>query len=343
MNILIDTSPLETASSGRGIGRYVKELVTALKRANSIHHIYTSADEPKHVDLIHYPFFDLFFPTLPLFKKTKTVVTIHDVIPLVFPKNYYPGIRGSINLFRQSLALRSVSHIISDSSVSKRDTTQLLHIRPEKISVVPLAAADEFFKRSQSEIDAVRKKYAVPKNYCLYVGDINYNKNLPFLISVMAKIPDVTLVMVGRAMKNTAIPEGKAIAKAIADAGSEKYVRLLDAVESQDELAALYSGARVYVQPSLYEGFGLPVLEAMRCKTPVVSSRGGSLPEVVGEMGFMFHPRDPHECEAAIRKALRLGGEERSLMVKKAFEYSQQYSWERTARETLAVYDQILK
>src|SRR5258708_29603366 len=102
----------------------------------------------------------------------------------------------------------------------------------------------------------------------------------------MAHIPDITLVLVGKAVTNKSIPEGQAIVRAIQNAGSSKYVKLLGSVESIADLVALYSGARVYVQPSLYEGFGLPIIEAMRCKVPVVSSCGGSLAEVVSDAGL---------------------------------------------------------
>lgn len=341
MEILIDTSPLKTASGGRGIGRYVSELVKALRSLPTEHKFFTSDQPTASVDLVHYPFFDLFFPTLPIFKKKPTVVTIHDVIPLVFPKHYPVGVRGRLAFARQTLALKSVAHVITDSQTSKRDIVELLKLKPDKVSVIPLAASENFYRRTQAEIEAARKKYELPKNYVLYVGDINYNKNLPFLISVMARIPDISLVMVGKAVTNTSIPEGQAIQKAIADSGNQKFVKLLDNVDSQDDLASLYSGAKAYVQPSLYEGFGLPVVEAMRCKVPVVSSRGGSLPEIVNEMGFLFHPRDPHECEAALRKALRLTPEAKASLVKKAYDYSLQFTWERTARETLAIYEKV--
>lgn len=343
MEVLINTSPLKTASAARGIGRYVSELVKSLQLISSGHKFYTSDDRPKSFDLIHFPFFDLFFPTLPVIRKKPTVVTIHDVIPLIFKKHYPVGIRGKLAFLYQKLSLRSVSQIITDSEASKRDIAEHLKVHPDKITVVPLAASEAFVKKTQAEIEVVRKKYELPKNYVLYVGDINYNKNLPFLIMVMARIPDITLVLVGRAMANTKIPEGLAIKKAIDDNGSAKFVRLVTNLESQEELAAMYSGARAYVQPSLYEGFGLPVIEAMRCKTPVVASKGGSLPEVLADNGFLFHPRDPEECEAAIRKALRMSPETRATLVKRAYDYSQQFTWERTARETLSVYEKAVK
>lgn len=343
MNILIDTSPLRNKNALRGVGRYTKELVNALRALPTQHTFYTSDDRPASVDLIHYPFFDLFFPTLPLVKKTKTVVTIHDVIPLIFPRHYPVGIKGRIGFLYQILSLRSISHVITDSACSKRDLNDQLKLSGDRVTSIPLAASSEFAKQTNSVVEAVRRKYNIPKNYVLYVGDINYNKNLPFLIRVMAQIPDITLVLVGNAVQDIHIPEGKAIHDAIEQQGSEKYVRLVTNVETQDDLIALYSGARVYVQPSLYEGFGLPVVEAMRCRVPVVSSCGGSLAEVVGDAGVQFNPTDSVGCEAAIRKALRLDDEQRAKVIKKAYEYSEKFSWERVAQETLGVYDNVLR
>lgn len=343
MRVYIDTSPLQNANAVRGVGRYTKELVDALQTLNTTHTFLTSEDEPGKVDLVHYPFFDLFFPTLPLMKKAKTVVTIHDVTPLVLARHYPRGVRGQLKYLRQRLALRGVTHVITDSACSKRDIIDYLKVRAENISVVPLAATPQFKKQPTSVVEDVRKKYNIPKNYMLYVGDISYNKNLPFLIKVAARIPTISLVLVGREMNNVAIPEGQAIQAAIAQASSQKFVRLVDSVTAVEELAALYSGAACYVQPSLYEGFGLPVIEAMRCKTPVVSSCGGSLAELVGTYGLQFNPTDEVGCEAMLRKALRLGDEERQKLVRKAFEYSETFTWERTARETLAVYEKVVK
>src|SRR5258708_18064237 len=193
-------SALKNQNAIRGVGRYTSELVSALRMLQSSHSFFTSDEHPSHVDITHYPFFDLFFGTLPLHKSNKTIVTIHDVTPLVFPKLYPPGVRGYIKFLRQKLALRGVSHIITDSHCSKRDIVEYLKIKPEIITPIPLAASREFFKQSVSVVEDARRKYELPKNYVLFVGDINPNKNLPFLISVMAHIPDITLVLVGKSV-----------------------------------------------------------------------------------------------------------------------------------------------
>lgn len=343
MRVLIDTSPLYNANAVRGVGRYTSQLIEALsKLTDNKHEFVTTKDQHGKYDLIHYPFFDLFFPTLPIIRAAKTVVTIHDVTPLVLAKHYPRGIRGEFALFRQKVALRNVDAVITDSNCSKRDIIDYLKVPPDRITVVPLAASQDFNKPPQSSIEVVRKKYQIPKNYILYVGDISYNKNLPFLIQVAGRIPDLTLVLVGKEVGNISIPEGKAIESAIQTTGNAKYVRLVDNVESVADLASIYAGASCYIQPSLYEGFGLPIIEAMRCKTPVVSSCGGSLAQLVGNFGIQYNPTDNRECEQAIRKVLRMTSEDRQKMVRRAYQYSDQFTWERTAKETLAVYEKII-
>ncbi len=343
MNIRIDTSPLANSNAVRGVGRYTRELVQSLQALGSSHSFFTSENSPDTVDIVHYPFFDFFFATLPFFKKAKTIVTIHDVIPLLFPKHYPMGIRGRLRFLRQRLALRSVSHVITDSEVSKRDIVDHLKISSEKVSVVPLAAGQDIKRPLQPVLDAVRKKYNLPKNFVLYVGDINYNKNLPFLIHVMKKIPTHTLVFVGSSFNNTQIPEGRAIHSTIESLGMQKRVRCIDNVvgENATDLPAIYALASVYVQPSLYEGFGLPVLEAMQCKTPVVCSKAGSLPEVGGSAALYFHPMEEQDCKDAIMKVLRASGTVRARMVRKGVEQAEQFTWKKTAQNTLSVYESV--
>lgn len=345
MQVLINTSVLTNQNAGRGIGRYTKELFAALQNLHTDHAFLSSTESSvARIDLIHYPFFDLFFHTLPLFQKVPTVVTIHDVTPLVLAKHYPPGIKGAFRFFLQRIALRSVSAVITDSEISKRDIVEHLHYPAEKIAVVPLAASKALKRPQQAVIDVVRKKYGLPKNYVLYVGDINYNKNVPFLISSMKHFPKLHLALVGKNMKLTSIPEGRVIAETIAMTHMEDRVSLLTDVpaDSLDELAALYAGATAYVQPSLYEGFGLPVLEAMQCRTPVISSRGGSLPEVAGEAALYFHPHDEDDFVAAMTTLLKMSDSAISSMTKAGEQQAAKFSWERTARATLAVYEQVM-
>ncbi len=346
MRVLIDTTPLENANAIRGVGRYTQELLQALRELHSPNEFLTTSDEKKvSVDVVHYPFFDLFFSTLPLWLSRPTIVTIHDVIPLVFAKHYPRGIRGNIKFFKQRLALRAVAHVITDSEISKRDIIEHLRIPSDKVTVVPLAASQDIRKPPQAIIDAVRKRYELPKSYALFVGDINYNKNLPFLIQSMSQVEKLTLVLVGKNVNNTAIPEGKELYRAISAHGMEKRVRLIDTLgtDSTQDLSALYAGATLYIQPSLYEGFGLPVLEAMQCRTPVVSSLGGSLPEVAGDGAIYFHPHDQAECAAAITKVLHMPEKQLQNLIQKGVLRAGEYSWKRAAQQTLAVYEKVVR
>lgn len=343
MNILIDTSPLINANSIRGVGRYTRELVRALKELPTQHQFFTTEDRQQKIDIVHYPYFDLFFHTLPIVRRARTVVTIHDVIPLIFTKNYKPGIKGRISFQLQKVALNSVSHIITDSSASKRDIHEKLRIPLEKITPVPLAASADMQKPTQAVLDQVKKRYQLPKTYLLYVGDINYNKNIPFLLRVVKRIPRLHLVLAGKQMNNTTIPEGAEIHRAIETLGIADRVLCIDSLDGErsGDLVALYSLATAYIQPSLYEGFGLPVIEAMQCRTPILSSLGGSLPEVVNTAGIFFHPRDEDECEQAIRKMLRLNATQRSKLIRLGVERAQEFSWEKTAQQTLSVYESV--
>lgn len=343
MNVLIDTSPLHNGNARRGVGRYTRELVAALKQQSGDVHVFTSDEDHPTPDLVHYPFFDLFFATLPLVRSHKTIVTIHDVIPLVFSTHYPSGVRGKINLARQRIALSSVSHVITDSECSRRDIHQHLGIHLDRVTSIPLAVSSDLVRPTPKTIETIRHQLNVPKHYALYVGDINFNKNVPFLIRAMQKVHTLQLVLVGSQMMNTAIPEGKAIEQAIAESGMQDRVIRLTSIENNEQLAALYSGATVYIQPSLYEGFGLPALEAMRCKTPVVSSIGGSLKEVVGDGALLFHPHQEEECVAAVKRVIGLSESDRAAMVARSYKHEQTFTWERTARETIALYEKVMR
>jgi glycosyltransferase involved in cell wall biosynthesis len=342
MNVLIDTSPLKNQSAVRGIGRYTRELVQALRLLPTSHHFFTSEDKAERIQLIHYPYFDFFFATLPFLRPAKTVVTIHDTIPLIFPKHYPRGVKGTLRFLRQKIALKTVAHVITDSHNSKRDIHEHLKVPLDKITPVPLASSPDIVHQHISVVEEMRKKYSIPRKYLLYVGDINYSKNIPFLLRVMKALPAVTLVMVGKQLKNTSIPEGKEIESLLYELNIEERVIRLTDVSDSHELSALYTGAHAYIQPSLYEGFGLPVLEAMQCKTLVVCSLGGSLPEIAGEAAIYFHPHKEDECIQAIKKVLRFTPIQRNALVRKGVERAASYSWERTARETLDIYERII-
>jgi len=346
MKVVIDISPLKSAHKTRGIGTYTRNLAESLIQIDPKND-YILTSKPNHLatDLIHYPYFDFFFPTLP-FKKTKpTIVTIHDTIPLIFPQHYKPGLKGKINLIRQKLALQSADAIITDSNNSKKDIAHYLNQPNQKIHVVHLAANRQFKKASQAEIKRVRKKYHLPAKFVLYVGDINYNKNLKALINAFSKTNSkFHLVFVTRALRNKHLPEAKIIFQSLKQYNLKERFHLLTNVplDPSSDLIAIYSTATAYVQPSLYEGFGLPVLEALKCQTLVISSNAASLPEVGGDAVIYFDPKNINSLTSALTKTLNLSYPKRQRLIAEGLKQANKFSWDETAKNTIKIYQQII-
>lgn len=346
--MLFQTSVLSGEHSARGVGTYSRLLLEHLEDIEELE-IYKSSTLTKKdnikPDIIHYPFFDLFFNTLPVNPFKNVVVTVHDVIPLVFPEQHKPGIKGKIKFKKQKIALKSAAAIITVSEASKLDIIKHLGIPEKKIHVVYLAANPSLRSQDSDLIKKVRSKNNLPQKYILYVGDINYNKNIPQLIKMMKYIEDesIKLVCLGRNFTPQEIPEWQWIETQLAMSDVADRVVFANNVltESIDELAAIYSGALVYVQPSLYEGFGLPVLEAMQCRTPVVCSQNSSLIEVGGDHVIFSEPTAEDLAEK-VSQVIGWAKTRRENWVRDAYKWSQTFSWEKTAKETAKVYEEIL-
>jgi glycosyltransferase involved in cell wall biosynthesis len=343
MKIAIDVSPLTSHHAYRGIGVYTDELTKALQKLNTNHEIVLKSNTSTKVyDLIHYPYFDFFFLTLPNNKSTPVVVTVHDAIPLRYPLHYPRGLRGSIKFLIQKKRLSKADAIITDSEASKQDIGRWLYPDTSKIERIYLAAPGGMIRQPESGVRKVKKKYGITEQYLLYVGDINYNKNLPALIEAYAQahLP-AQLVLVSKAFAHD-IPEADGLRNQIKRLSLEKEVVLLSEVASKEELAGLYSGAYWYIQPSLYEGFGLPVLEAWSCNVPVISSNGGSLREVVQDAALLFDPNNILSMVSTIQKGSLFNKTEREVWIRKGTNRLKAFSWEKTATQTLAVYEKVL-
>ena len=341
MRLGFNILPLKTAHKDRGIGRYTFNLLEALKNYTNIEiQEFTKISELETVDVIHYPWFDFFFHTLTDKKLTPVVVTIHDVIPLKFKEHYPVGIRGNINFYLQKRSLKKCSAVITDSEASKKDIIKLLKIKPKKITVIPLAATDNFQVLIPSRLIHTRRKYNLVNRFLLYVGDADWTKNLPFLIKSFSNLvkssnlQNLRLVMIGEVfLKNkevNSIIENYKL--------GDKIIRV-GKIE-KEELVCFYNLAEIYIQPSFYEGFGLPVLEAMSCGTPVVSSNAGSLPEVGGGAAVYFDPHHSKQFESIIVEVLN----DKSLQAKLSqlgLKHSNKFSWEFVAKKTLEVYSHV--
>jgi glycosyltransferase involved in cell wall biosynthesis len=352
MKVLLDTTPLLNGNSGRGVGTYTRQLLKGLRAISAGKQLEVIAThelkkgeklDRSQFDLIHMPYFDLFFMTMPLVSKVPTIVTIHDVIPLVFPQQFIPGIKGGLRFLWQKWAVGRAQAIITDSQVSKSDIVKHLGISAHKIHVVPLAASEEFAPQSEYFQAKYRSELELPEKYIVYIGDINYNKNLPTLLLALTELPDVHLVVVSGTFTNTNIPEGRKLAEIIRENDLEDRIHLPRIpVDKPEILASVLQGAKCLVQPSLYEGFGLPVLEALQSGAVVVSSNAGSLPEVAGNAAILVEPTIAG-LQKGIEEAVHLRGTEREDRIAKGLAWAKNFSWEKAAIETLSVYESVIQ
>lgn len=284
------------------------------------------------VDLFHSP--DHVFPAL---AKLKTVVTIHDLAFLLFPENY-TWINGTYLKSMVPASLKRAARIIVDSENTKKDLISLLSVSEEKIRVIP-AGVDESFSPTiePDKVAKAKHKYGITGDYILYVGTLEPRKNIGRLVEAYSRLEsrrDLRLVIAGG--KGWLYDE---LFKKVEELKIDESVSFLGYIPRKD-LPALYSGAELFVYPSIYEGFGLPVLEAMACGTPVITSNVSSLPEVAGDAALLIDPNNVEELASAIEKLLS-DSELRSELMNKGLERAKLFSWERTARETLAVYQEV--
>lgn len=347
MKIAIDISPISQSSAHkiRGVGMYIKNLTSSLQKIDKINSYLffeRKEDIANDIDLIHFPYFDPFFLTLPLKNKTKTIVTVHDLTPIVFKQHFPSGIKGGIKWNLQKRLLKRVDKIITDSNSSKEDISRIVGIDSNKIDVVYLAPADFFNKLERGEWEnTLRKKYNLPEKFALYVGDVTWNKNLPNLVDVFLKTK-IPLVMVGKALTSKDFdktnPWNRDLLKVVDRIGNEEQFFRLGFL-SEEELVQIYNLATLFVMPSLYEGFGLPVIEAMKCGCPVITTREGSLSEVAGEAAY-FVETNVESIKEGVEKVFNNTNLQKELSLK-GREQAKKFSWEKTAKDTINSYESI--
>ncbi len=348
MKIAIDVSPLSSGHKVRGIGFYIEYLKKALLEyfPENKYQFFTKGDNiEKATDIVHYPYFEPFFLSLPFMKRHKTIVTVHDLTPIIFPSHFPPGLKGKLRWQIQKYNLRRVDGIITDSCTSQEDIAGILGINKKQINVAYLAASKEF-GQLQPGIwrQEIIKKYNLPEKFVLYVGDITWNKNLPRLIEAVKEI-NLTLVMVGKALAESNFdlshPWNKDLVKVQKMIkGDNRFIRL-GFVPTVD-LAAIYNIATVFVFPSIYEGFGLPIVEAMQSGCPVVLSKEGCLPEIGGEAVYYVNPADTSSIANGIGEVFVSGKVQKDLS-EKGLKQAKKFSWKKTAEETIQTYLRVIK
>ncbi len=236
-----------------------------------------------------------------------SVVFVYDLIPYRFPElyNLRQGIKRKLRCKIMEKMARDADLIFTISETSRKDIEEFWRIPANKISVVHAAVDNDiYFRRDLEEIAAAKKKYSLPDRYLLYVGGIDPRKNIQTMIKsykiLLGRINDIGLVMAGRLEGQKDLPTLK---KSINDLGIHDKITLPGYIRD-DDLPAVYSGAEALIFPSLYEGFGLPILESLSCGTPVVASRSSAIPEVAGELVIYCNVENPAELAEAMEKAL---------------------------------------
>jgi glycosyltransferase involved in cell wall biosynthesis len=300
------------------------------------HVLLPQACRRERVDVLHCP-----KSAVPYFAPCPVVVTLHDLIPIKHPETERFAARVYWRL-QIPIAARRSDFIITDSEHARREIMADFHVPDERIRTVMLAY-DPVMLASRDEATgrAVRDRYGLPPEYILYVGTIQPRKNLMTLIEAYGRLRRdeglaTRLVIVGR--------KGwlyDALFARIRELGLGEEV-IFTGFVPDEELPFIYDGARVFVYLSLFEGFGLPPLEAMACGVPVITSDTTSLPEVVGDAGITLPPADVTGVANAIRRVLGDRGLA-AAMGEKGLVRARGFSWEATARQTLAIYGQVEK
>jgi glycosyltransferase involved in cell wall biosynthesis len=293
------------------------------------------------LDLMYFPATYTFYP---VWNVPRLVVTMHDTLALAHPELVFPTRRGRMAWWlKEQVAARWADRIVTVSETSRRALQECLGLPADKLRVVS-EGPDPIFVPGDDEPAAhavLRKHGLIPgSRYLLYVGGLSPHKNLPRLIDAFSQIDanDIRLVLVGD-MKDVFHTEVAAIRSAIEQAHLSERV-LLPGFVPDGELMHLYRRAYALVQPSLMEGFGLPAVEAMACGTPVISSRAGSLSEVIGDAGLFFDPRVVGEMTAAMSSLLS-DRSRRDELAARALVRASSFSWERAARALMECFAEV--
>lgn len=372
MRICIDASP--AVHHRAGLGRYTQELVTALMTIDTENEYVAFYNRPSEAQVdpplgclphlatnlpnkpwrmsvllaqfMHlpqdrlFPGVDLFHATdhlLPRLSQVKSVFTLHDLVFRFYPETHMPLNRWFLTLMMPRF-LQAADAVIAVSECTKRDAIRLYGVDESKIRVI-YEGVNPCFRLAPSEaISAVRQNHNLPEHFILSVGTIEPRKNLNTLLAAYRALrhrgAEFKLVIVG---KKGWLYQG--FFRRLRELGLEDEV-IFPGFVPDDDLPALYSAADLFVFPSLYEGFGLPLLEAMACGTPVVTSDVSSLPEIVGDAAITV---DPHKAEELAEAILRILEDPvlRVRLQNKGLARAKIFSWEDTAKKTLEIYEDV--
>ena len=283
-------------------------------------------------DLAHVPYWGA-----PLVSPLPIVVTIHDLIPLLLPA-YRGGLLARLYTALVAASAGGASAVLTDSEHSRQDILRHLHLPADRVHAILLACGEAYRPEPDDALDkAVRQKYSLPPEYVLYLGGSDIRKNVEGLIRayVYVKTSEVPLVLAGR-LPDKVTSRFTDVPRLIQSMDIGDIVQVIGQIDEADK-PSLYRMAKCFVFPSFYEGFGLPVLEAMACGTPVVAADTSSLAEIVGDAGFLVRPDDIERLAGAIVSIL-VDEDLAQDLSQKSKRRAAEFSWNRVARETIAVY-----
>jgi len=307
------------------------KLKTLLQKTPSIDHLANTS-----ADLVFLP--NLNYTILPQF--VPSVLTAHDLSWHLFPHFYSQRMRFWHTFLRPRTLIKRVTHLIVPSENTKHDLVKIFNKSQRAISVVPHGVPRNFFPESIPHDLYVKQHHQLPKRFVLFMGTLEPRKNILSIINAVATYrkqtrDDIHLVLAGGWGWNN-----RELKKRLKAHDAQGFVHTLGYINADDR-ASLYRLATLSIWPSLYEGFGLPVLESMACGTPVITSRTSSLPEVVGNAALMVDPYQPQDLAAILKEALQSPG----LLVElreKGLERASQFSWEKAAKQTLKVFEELV-
>ncbi len=281
----------------------------------------------------------LFVPAhvLPIVHPRRSVVTVHDLGYLYYPQAHTRWARAYLR-WSTCYNARSAAHIIADSRATQRDLLQHCQAAPQRVSVVYPGCDSDVHRHSAAEAAAILERYRIPSPYVIFVGTLQPRKNIGGLLDAFAQVATGSsaahLAIVGK--------QGWLYERLYAQVrrlGLEGRVHFTGYVP-QEDLDVLLQGAQVFVLPSLYEGFGLPVLEAMASGTPVICSNVSSLPEVAGDAAILVDPQDTAQLAQALERVLDDAGL-RSDLAQRGLRQAKRFAWEECARQTLEILEAV--
>ena len=327
--------PAGVVPPGVLVRRYARTLLPMRDRLSSQLSVPAAAASRSH-DVFHW----LAHVHAPAFPPQRSVLTVHDLIleefAALYPNHNSFGYRAAREL--EAFALRNASVLVADSHATRDDLMVRHHLPGARIHVAPLGVHPRFAPATPTEVTAVRKHHDLATPFVLYLGGIDARKDLPMLLEAFARVragrdEPLLLVLAGHVLH---APECPALMKRAAELGITDVLRVLEFVPLE-HLAMLLTAARVFAFPSRCEGFGLPPLEAMACGTPVVSSRGGSLGEVLGDAALTVMPCD---VDGFARELARALDDEplRAQLRAQGLARAASFTWTRTAAATVAAY-----